>query len=200
MRQNCRLYKLRRQRISMSYQFVREPLNAEECDRIVNACKSFTEKLVVWVLLDTGLRVKEFCSLRREHVHWQENCVVVWGKGGWYGKRGKRRVVPLTGRARKLLEVHFANNNSVGFSTRTAERVVTRVANRAMITKPVTPHSLRHSFAVNCVKKGVSTASLKKILGHDRLETTEIYLNIMPEDALSEFFQKVDGTRRRTWD
>jgi integrase/recombinase XerD len=69
-----------------------------------------------------------------------------------------------------------------------------------MITKPVTPHILRHSFAVNCVKRGVSTASLKKILGHDRLETTEIYLNICPEDALSEFFQKVEGAGRpRQW-
>jgi hypothetical protein len=50
---------------------------------------------------------------------------------------------------------------------------------------------------VNCVKKGVSTASLKKVLGHDRLETTEIYLNICPEDALSEFFHKVEGSNRR---
>ncbi len=54
----------------MSYVFVREPLNSEECDRIVNACRSFREKLVVWVLLDTGLRVKEFCTLRKEHIHW----------------------------------------------------------------------------------------------------------------------------------
>ncbi len=69
-----------------------------------------------------------------------------------------------------------------------------------MVTKPVTPHVLRHTFAVNCVKKGVSTASLKKILGHDRLETTEIYLNICPEDALGEFFQKVEGGRKRAWD
>jgi integrase/recombinase XerD len=184
----------------MSYQFVREPLNYEECDRIVNACRSFAEKLVVWVLLDTGLRVKEFCSLRRDQVHWQENCVVVWGKGGWYGHKGKRRVVPLTARAKRLLELHFCTNEHIGFTKRTAQRVVKRVANRALITKPVTPHSLRHTFAVNCVKKGVSTASLKKILGHDRLETTEIYLNICPEDAMSEFFQKVEGGRRQRRD
>jgi integrase/recombinase XerD len=69
------------------------------------------------------------------------------------------------------------------------------VANKARIIKPVTPHVLRHTFAVNCVKKGVSTAGLKKILGHDRLETTEIYLNICPEDALGEFFRKVEGGR-----
>jgi integrase/recombinase XerD len=99
-----------------------------------------------------------------------------------------------------LLEVHFVTNEGIGFSTRTAQRIVKRVANRAMITKPVTPHTLRHTFAVNCVKRGVSTASLKKILGHDRLETTEIYLNICPEDALGEFFQKVDGRARSRWD
>jgi integrase/recombinase XerD len=184
----------------MSYQFVRAPLNHEECDRMVNACKSFRDKLVVWVLLDTGLRVTEFCSLRREQVHWQENCLVVWGKGGWYGSRGKRRVVPLTARARRLLEIHFATNIGLGLSSKTAQRAVKLVANRAMITKPVTPHVLRHSFAVNCVKNGLSTASLKKILGHDRLETTEIYLNICAEDALGEFLQKVDGARRRQWE
>ena len=200
MRQDRRLYKFRRQISIMFYQFVREPLNNDECDRIINACKLFAEKLVVWVLLDTALRVKEFCSLRRDQVHWQENCLVVWGKGGWYGHKGKRRVVPLTARAKRLLEVHFVTNEGLGFSTRTAQRIVKRVANRAMITKPVTPHCLRHSFAVNCVKKGVSTASLKKILGHNRLETTEIYLNICPEDAMSEFFQKVEGPRRQRWD
>lgn len=168
----------------MGYVFVREPLSSEECDRLVNACRSFREKLLVWVLVDTGLRVSEFCRLRKEQVHWQENCLAVSGKGGWYGQRGKRRVVPLTARARRLLEMHFCTNDAIGFTKRTAQRIVKRVANRAAITKPVTPHILRHTFAVNCVKKGVSTASLKKILGHDRLETTEIYLNICPEGAL----------------
>ena len=181
----------------MSYVFVREPLSAEECDRLVNACQSFQEKLVVWVLLDTGLRIGEFCSLRKDEIHWQENRLVVWGKGGWYGRKGKRRIVPLTARAKKLLELHFCTNDRIGFTVRTAQRLVKRMANQAMISKPVTPHVLRHTFAVNCVKRGVSTASLKKILGHDRLETTEIYLNICPEDALNEFFQKVEGFRTR---
>ena len=139
--------------------------------------------------------MSELCSLRRGDIHWQENHIVIWGKGGWYGRRGKRRIVPLTARARGLLELHFCTNRRIPFTKRTAQRLVKRVANRATITKPVSPHVLRHTFAVNCVKKGLSTASLKKILGHDRLETTEIYLNICPEDALSEFFDKVDGRR-----
>jgi len=182
----------------MAYQFVREPLSWEETDRLVNACKGFREKLIVWVLLDTGMRVHELCGLRRQDVHWQESHMVVWGKGGPFGKQGKRRIVPLTERAKRLLEMQFMTSDRMGLNVRTAQRVVTQVANRALITKPVTPHVLRHTFAVNCVQQGVSTASLKKILGHDRLETTEIYLNISPEDALGEFFRKVASSFRLT--
>lgn len=175
----------------MAYQFRREPLDGQAVDRLVNACESFDEKLVVWTLLDTGLRVGEFCSLRPEQVEWQYARIVVHGKGGPFGSQSKRRVVPMTPRVRKLLEIRFVTHRSVRMTPRTAQRIVKRVAERAAVTKPVTPHVLRHTFAVNCVKAGVSTASLKKLLGHDRLETTEIYLNISPEDALREFREKV---------
>ena len=47
----------------MPYQYVREPLTAEESDRLSNACETPTERLVVWTLLDTGLRVSELCDL-----------------------------------------------------------------------------------------------------------------------------------------
>jgi len=60
---------------------------------------------------------------------------------------------------RRLLGVRFCTNEGIGFSKRTAQRLVKRVANRAMITKPVTPHVLRHRFAVHCVKNGVSTSA-----------------------------------------
>jgi len=175
----------------MAYVFVREPLSREETDRLVNACRGFREKLVVWTLLDTGLRVSELCGLRREDVQWQEGRLVVWGKGGPFGKRSKRRIVPMTDKVKKLLEMHFITNDRIGLSARRAQRIVKRVADRAMITKPVSPHVLRHTFAVNCVQRGISTASLKKILGHDRLETTEIYLNLSPEQAIQEFREKM---------
>jgi integrase len=47
----------------MPYQYVREPLTAEEADRLANACETPTEQLIVWTLLDTGLRVSELCAL-----------------------------------------------------------------------------------------------------------------------------------------
>jgi integrase/recombinase XerD len=175
----------------MTYQYRREPLTAEEEDRLVNACKTHQEKLAIWILLDTGLRVSELASLTPQNVLWQEKRIMVYGKGGPYGKKTKRRVVPLTDRARKLLEIQFATSeNGIGLSTRTIQRLATRVANRAMITKKVTPHVLRHTFSIRCIQKGISTRALQEFLGHDHLETTEIYLNLSPEEALNEFHRK----------
>src|SRR5690349_19752772 len=81
----------------MAYQYKREPLSPEEANHLVNACNSHEEKLVVWTLLDTGLRVSELASLTRKEIDWQSNPprIVVHGKGGPFGTRSKRRVVPL---------------------------------------------------------------------------------------------------------
>ena len=56
----------------MPYQYVREPLTAEESDRLSNACETPTERLVVWTLLDTGLRVGELCDLTPKKLLWQQ--------------------------------------------------------------------------------------------------------------------------------
>jgi len=81
----------------------------------------------------------------------------------------------MTERFRGLIEYHFAENNNIGMSKRTIERIVKIVADKAGISKKVSPHVLRHTFAVNCIKKGISTRALQSLLGHDRLATTEIY-------------------------
>ena len=52
------------------------------------------------------------------------------------------------------------------------------------------PDPYTSTFAVNCIKKGISTRALQSLLGHDRLDTTEIYLNLSPEDAIREFLNK----------
>ena len=82
----------------MAHQFVREPLRAEEADRLANACRSHEEKLVVWTLLDSGLRVSELCSLSRDNVQWQQRSLRVSGKAGPHGSRRKQRIVPLSAR------------------------------------------------------------------------------------------------------
>ena len=96
----------------------------------------------------------------------------------------------MTERVRKLVEYHFAENNGIGVTKRTVARIVKKVADKAGIPKSVSPHVLRHTFSVNAIRKGVSTRALQYFLGHDRLTTTEIYLNLSPEDAIREFLNK----------
>ena len=75
-------------------------------------------------------------------------------------------------------------------TARTIQRVLTTVANRARITRRVSRHVLRHTFAVTAIQKGISLPALQRLLGHDRLTTTEIYLNLSPEEVLREFRAK----------
>jgi len=76
-------------RKSISYQYKREPLNNEEVNKLTNACSTFREKFVIWTLLDTGLRLSEFSDLKKENIQWQERRLVIYGKGGPYGKKQK---------------------------------------------------------------------------------------------------------------
>ena len=64
------------------------------------------------------------------------------------------------------------------------------VADRAGISKPVNPHVLRHSFSVTCLKRGVGLRTLQALLGHDNIQTTEIYMNLSPEEVVREFKEK----------
>jgi len=172
------------------YQYKREPLTNDELNRLANACKTVTEKLVVFSLIDTGLRVSELATLSKDNLLWQDRRLVIFGKGGPYGKKTKRRVVPLTERAFAVLSNFLSLQDTVDYSSRALQKIVRRVAQRAGISKKVSPHVLRHSYAVRCVQRGISTRALQMFLGHDRLATTEIYLNMSPEQACQEFVQK----------
>ena len=67
---------------------------------------------------------------------------------------------------------------------------VTWILNQSHIRRPVIPHVLRHTFAVTAVQKGISLPALQWLLGHDRLTTTEVYLNLSPEEVIREFREK----------
>jgi integrase/recombinase XerD len=136
--------------------------------------------LIVFTLLDTGLRVAELAGLTRDNVDWQAHRLVIHGKGG------KRRVVPTSPRSWVLLERWFADRRTVGAGRRTLQRLVRGVANRARIGRPCSPHVLRHTFAVTCLQKGVTLAAVGRLLGHESLETTMMYLNLSNEEALRE--------------
>jgi integrase/recombinase XerD len=90
---------------------------------------------------------------------------MIYGKGGIYGTKSKRRILPLTDRIRPLIDGHFAIHDTIGMTPRTIQRILKRVANKAHINRPVTPHVLRHTFAVAAVQKGISLPALQRLLG-----------------------------------
>ena len=128
--------------------------------------------------------------LKRDKIDWQAHRLTIYGKGGPYGKKTKRRIVPLSPRVRPLVEGHWSLHDSLGIKVRTIQRMVKSLANRAQINRPLSPHVLRHTFSVTAIQKGISLPALQKLLGHDHLATTEIYLNMSPEDVIREFQEK----------
>jgi integrase/recombinase XerD len=115
---------------------------------------------------------------------------MVYGKGGIYGSKTKRRIIPLSTRIIPLIEGHFAIHDAITMTPRTIQRMVKRIANRAAISRPCTPHVLRHTFSVTALRKGISLPVLQRLLGHDHPMTTHIYTNLSPEDVIDEFNRK----------
>src|SRR5919106_6304604 len=105
----------------MRYQYKREPLTQDEANRLANACQTHEEKLVIWTLLDTGLRVAELSHLTKDNLDWQHHRLMIYGKGGPYGKLSKRRVIPLTARVSPILEGHLALHDRMSIGVRTIQ-------------------------------------------------------------------------------
>jgi integrase/recombinase XerD len=164
--------------------YKREPLEDEEIFALRKCCKTFEEELVVNVLLDTGMRVSELSNLKEENVSWQRNCITLVGKGS------KRRVIPMSSLVRFYLTQVFSDKQKIPLAMRTIQKYVKVVAERARIKKNVSPHVLRHTFAVCYLHKGGNLRALQAILGHSSITTTDIYLNYSGQRVIEDF-QKV---------
>jgi integrase/recombinase XerD len=99
-------------------------------------------------------------------------------------------VVPTSNRVRALLEHHFALEKAFPAKARRAQDIIKAVANRAGITKDVSPHVLRHTFTTTALQKGISLPTVQKILGHDSLQMTAIDLNVTDVHIQDEFERK----------
>ena len=96
----------------------------------------------------------------------------------------------MSPRVRTLLEHHFALEKAFPVKVRRAQDIVRAVADRAGIPRDVSPHILRHTFATTALQKGISLPTVQKILGHDQLATTAIYLNFTNVHIQDEFERK----------
>lgn len=149
--------------------------------------------VIVEVLYDCGLRVSELVGLRMSNVYVEEQYLQIIGKGN------KERWVPIGGRALELMQTYIHNVRSkltpkpgeekIVFLNRRGARLtrqmvfimLQRAVAEAGITKKVSPHSLRHSFATELVENGADLRSVQEMLGHESISTTEIYTHISRE-------------------
>lgn len=150
-------------------------------DELKQACKSFEESLIVNVLLETGMRVSELANLRKEQISWQRDCITTIGKGG------KRRVIPMSSRTRFYLSEYFKDHKKMKYGCRWIQKIVHRVAERTDIMKKLSPHVLRHTFAVCYLHKGGNVRALQGILGHSHIQTTDMYLNYSGARVIDDF-------------
>jgi len=167
-------------------QYKREPLEECEIQDLKQACSSFEESLVINVLLETGMRVSEFAKLTKDQVSWQRDCITTIGKGG------KRRIIPMSRATRFYLTEHFQEHHKIKYGSRWIQKIVRNVAEKANIIKKVSPHVLRHTFAVCYLHKGGNVRALQGILGHSHIQTTDIYLNYSGIRVIDDF--------KRVWD
>lgn len=161
--------------------YKREPLEDDEVELLRKNCKNFEEELCVNLLLETGMRVSELSHLKEENISWQRGCVTLIGKGS------KRRVIPISSLSRFYLTQLFSKETRFPLAIRTIHKYVKLVAERARIKKKVSPHVLRHTFAVMYLHRGGNIRALQGILGHSTITTTDIYLNYSGIRVIEDF-------------
>ncbi len=161
--------------------YKREALEIDEMQAMKQSCMSFDEEVVVYTLLETGMRVSELANLKEQNISWQRGCINIIGKGN------KRRVIPMSPVVRNLLRELFTRRDRFHLAVRTIQKYVKDVAERARIKKPVSPHVLRHTFAVTYLHKGGNLRALQGILGHSHIQTTDMYLNYSGQRVIEDF-------------
>jgi integrase/recombinase XerD len=154
--------------------------------------KGLRDKAMLEVLYASGLRVSELVNLRLNDVNLQVGYVRCVGKGA------KERIVPLGKVAIEYLKRYLSSSRPQFVRTGSSEylflthrgkkmsrvgfwKIIKKYAARAGITKNITPHTLRHSFATHLLQGGADLRSIQEMLGHADIATTEIYTHVSRE-------------------
>lgn len=172
-----------------------EVLTVEEIDRIEAAIdlsqpEGQRNLAIVETLYSCGLRVSELCSLKLTDLYLDERFIKVLGKGG------KQRLVPISDKAVHELQLYFIDRNAceikpgyedyVFVSFRRKKNLsrimvfhmIKELAAAASITKNISPHTFRHSFATHLLEGGANLRAIQAMLGHESISTTEIYMHV----------------------
>lgn len=171
-----------------------EVLSTSEIDAMIAALPSEKEEslrnhAIIEMLYGSGLRVSELTDARLSRLSFDDGCLIVEGKGS------KQRIVPVSPPAIALIkeylpqrrqldvkadaqDIIFLNRRGGKLSRVMVFHIIKALAEDAGIAKNVSPHTLRHSFATHLLEGGASLRVIQELLGHESLETTQIYVHL----------------------
>jgi integrase/recombinase XerD len=170
-----------------------EVLSVTEIDRIIDEIdlskpEGHRNKAIIETLYGCGLRVSELVNLRLTDIHYNEEYVIITGKGN------KQRLVPISKKALKEIDIYKQDRNrlpvikdqNILFLNRRGSHltramiftIIKDLAAKAGIRKTISPHTFRHSFATHMIEAGADLRAVQEMLGHESILTTEIYTHI----------------------
>ncbi len=169
-------------------------LSVREVEQLIDAISldddlAFRDRALLELAYGAGLRVSEWCSLEVKDVLLDELVVRVFGKGG------KERLVPIGRKAAGAVGMYlrelrprlergqgqnrlFLNSRGRPLQRMTAWTILKKIVERSGVTKPVTPHTLRHSFATHLLEGGADLRAVQEMLGHADISTTQLYTHV----------------------
>lgn len=168
-------------------------LSTDQLEAMLDACDLSTptgirDRTFLEIIYGTGLRVSEAVALRLEEVNLDQAVFRV------RGKRSKTRIVPIARHTAPWIDEYLAHarpklvkpgiaeffvaDRGRALSRQSAYAITDRVKRAAGIREPVSPHTLRHTYAVHLVQGGADLRVVQELLGHASLETTQVYTQL----------------------
>ena len=162
-------------------------LSKKEIENMIICTKNFGHRTMIMLMYASGMRASEIINLKWTDIDFNRNIIHIK-----LAKGNKDRIVMLSPKIKKNLKrldiekkgLVFKTNRNSRYSLRTIELIVKKAAEKAGVTKHVTPHTLRHSFATHLLEHGIDIRYIQKLLGHSDLKTTMIYTNVSKRGIL----------------
>ncbi|MGC9072163.1 MAG: tyrosine-type recombinase/integrase [Acidilobus sp.] len=161
-------------------------LTWDEVESLFNAARDAYDALIVSLMAESGLRARELVTLRWSDVD------LARGQAKVVGKYGKERIVFLGPNSRAILSLlapgRASDERVVPLSYQSIYNRLKVIAVRAGVDPSrVRPHVLRHTFATEALRRGVSLAALQRLLGHSDIKVTQLYLHLLDDDVRREY-------------
>ena len=159
-------------------------VNEDEFTDLLSVTKQMRHKVAFLLAWGSGMRLGEILRLMKEDIDLEKKQIRIN-----QGKGGKDRIVP-TPRGFKEKHMQYIPFEYKDRALQKAFRLYSEKSGLKAKKPGVHLHSLRHGFATTCLRKGINLRSIQLMLGHSDLSTTAIYLQLCPEEALTEYQEK----------